>query len=138
MLSFETLGFNVMTPALLMSRFRGMPKEMNSDANFLTEAIELRSNSITSILAEGISLRNASFTSLPALTFLTAMTTWTPRNARTRAVSRPMPLVAPVTMAVRPVPSIPPVTSSAVELLENPDGLFQPNIHSIFTFPNRN
>lgn len=37
----------------------------------------------------------------------------------------------PVTMEVRPVASIPWVTSSAVELAENPEGPFLPNIHII-------
>jgi len=71
------------------------PDESKSAANFLTDAIELRSNSITSILAEGISLRIVSLTFLPLSTFLTAITTWTPRDARTRVVSRPRPLDAP-------------------------------------------
>ena len=73
-----------------------MPREMNSDANFLTDANELRSNSMTATLAAGTSFTIASFTSLPALVFLTAMITRTPRNARTRAVSAPIPLDAPV------------------------------------------
>lgn len=35
----------------------------------------------------------------------------------------------PVTMATRPVPSTPFVTCSAVERAENPELLFNPNIH---------
>lgn len=73
----------------------GRPEELKSAANFLTDAIELRSNSMTSILAEGISLSIVSLTFLPLSTLLTAITTWTLRNARTRVVSRPRPLVAP-------------------------------------------
>lgn len=75
--------------------FNGRPEELYSDANFLTDAIELRSSSMTSMLAVGISLRIAVLTSLPASVFLTAMMTWTPRKARTRVVSRPRPLDAP-------------------------------------------
>ena len=76
--------------------FSGRPEELNSDANFLTDAIELRSNSIASTLAVGISLTIASLASLPATIFLTPIITWTPRNARTRVVSVPIPLEAPV------------------------------------------
>jgi hypothetical protein len=50
---------------------------------------------MASTLAEGISLTIASLTSLPAAIFLTPIITWTPRNARTRAVSVPIPLDAP-------------------------------------------
>ena len=42
-----------------------------------------------------ISLIIVSLTELPESTFLTAMTTWAPRSARTRAVSLPIPLEAP-------------------------------------------
>lgn len=54
---------------------------------------------MASIFAEGFSLTMASLTFLPASIFLTPIMTWTPRNARTRAVSEPMPLDAPVTSA---------------------------------------
>ncbi len=78
-----------------MSRFSGRPKDIYSEANFLTDVIELRSKCITSILAVGISLSIVSLTFLPASKFLTAIITWTPRKARTRAVSTPIPLDAP-------------------------------------------
>lgn len=78
-----------------MRRFRGRLEELYSDANFLTDAIELRSNSITSILAPGISFSIASLTLLPLSVFLTAIITCTPRKARTRVVSTPIPLDAP-------------------------------------------
>ena len=68
-----------------MRRFNGRLVELYSDPNFLTDAIELRSNSITSTLAVGISLTITPFTSLPAAIFLTPIMTWTPRNARTRS-----------------------------------------------------
>lgn len=75
--------------------FRGQPEELNSEANFLTDDNEVRSNSMASILAVGISLTIASFTSLPAAIFLTPIITWAPRSARTRVVSVPIPLDAP-------------------------------------------
>lgn len=78
-----------------MRIFKGRPEEMNSSANFLTDARELRSNSITSSLAVGIALSIVSLTFLPLSTFLTAITICTPRKARTRVVSVPIPLVAP-------------------------------------------
>ena len=75
--------------------FNGSPEEQNSAPNFLTDAKELRSNSITSTLASGVSLSIVSLTFRPVSIFLTAITTCTPRNARTRAVSDPIPLEAP-------------------------------------------
>lgn len=78
-----------------MRIFSGRPEELKSAANFLTDAIELRSNSIALIFAEGFSLIIVPWTSLVAAMFLTPITTWTPRNARTLAVSFPIPLDAP-------------------------------------------
>lgn len=75
--------------------FKGRPEEEKSDANFLTDANELRSNSTASTLADGISLIIASLTSSPADIFLIPITTFTPRRASTRAVSEPIPLDAP-------------------------------------------
>jgi len=77
--------------------FNGRPEDLKSDANLLTESIELRSNSRASTFAEGISLSIVSLTSLAAIIFLTPITTWTPRKASTRVVSVPIPLDAPVT-----------------------------------------
>lgn len=77
------------------SIFRGRPQVLNSKANFLTDSMELRSSSITSNFALELSLIIASLICLAALTSLIPITTWTPRNASTRAVSAPMPLVAP-------------------------------------------
>lgn len=81
-----------------MRRFKGRPEDEYSEANFLTDAIELTSNSITSILALGFSLSIASFTIAPRSVFLTAITTCTPRKERTRVVSLPIPLDAPEIM----------------------------------------
>lgn len=91
-LKIASTGHNIITYIRILS---GRPDELKSAANFLTDAIELRSNSITSIFAAGISLSIVSLTSIPVLTFLTAITTWTPRNARIRVVSKPRPLDAP-------------------------------------------
>lgn len=78
-----------------MRRLSGRPEDLKSDAKLFTDAKELRSSSMVSSLADGICFRIASLTSLPADVFLTAITTWTPRSARTRAVSVPRPLEAP-------------------------------------------
>lgn len=78
-----------------MRRFKGRFNDLYAAANFLTDTIELKSNSMASTFAVGLSFTIASLTSLPATMFLTAMITWTPRRARTRAVSVPMPLEAP-------------------------------------------
>ena len=69
---------------------------MNFNAKPLIDELELRSSSMASTLAFGISFLIASWTYLPAEIFLTAITTWTPRNARIRAVSAPIPLDAPI------------------------------------------
>jgi len=76
---------------MLSGRF----KEPKSEANFLTDANELRSNSSMSTLAVGIFLIISSLIVFPAAKFRIPITTWTPRNARTLAVSAPMPLDAP-------------------------------------------
>lgn len=78
-----------------MRIFKGRPKEMNSAAKLLTDSKELRSNSMTSTLAVGISSSIVSLTFLPLSVLRTAITTCTPCNAKTRAVSLPIPLVAP-------------------------------------------
>lgn len=74
---------------------RGRLRESSSEANLLTESMELRSSSSTSTLAPGISAWTASLALKPAETLRTAITMRTPRSARTRAVSSPMPLDAP-------------------------------------------
>lgn len=84
-----------------MRIFKGRPEELKSAAKFLTDAIELRSNSMASIFAVGISFVIVSLTTIPADIFLTPITTWTPRKARTRAVSVPIPLDAPIIAAAR-------------------------------------
>uniref|UniRef100_A0A0A9HKP8 Uncharacterized protein n=1 Tax=Arundo donax TaxID=35708 RepID=A0A0A9HKP8_ARUDO len=85
----------VITPALLIRMLRGRLRDSNSEANLLTEAMELRSSSSTSTFAPGILARMASLAASPAETLRTATTTCTPRSARTRSVSNPMPLDAP-------------------------------------------
>lgn len=80
---------------LYIRMFKGRSFEMYWDAKSLTDACELKSNSITSILAFGIFSQMLALTFWPSSTFLTGITTWTPRKARTRAVSKPIPLDAP-------------------------------------------
>lgn len=58
-----------------IKRFNGRPDDLKSEANFFTDANELRSNSMVSTLAEGISVTIASLTSFPAVIFRTAMMT---------------------------------------------------------------
>lgn len=83
-----------------ISIFSGRFKELNFDANFLIDAIELRSNSIASTLASGTCLTISCLTSFPVQRFLTAIMTWTPRNARTLDVSAPIPLEAPTIVMI--------------------------------------
>lgn len=78
-----------------INRFNDWPVELKSEANFLTDSMELRSNSIALTLAVGISVTIDSWTCFPAAIFLTPITTFAPRSARTRAVSRPIPLDPP-------------------------------------------
>lgn len=79
-----------------MRMFKGRPEEIYSEANLLTDASELRSISMTSIVALGASASICSLTLFPALTFLTPITMCTPRKARARAVSIPIPFDAPI------------------------------------------
>jgi len=88
-----------------MRMFRGRFRDSNSEANLLTDAMELRSSSSTSILATGILATMDSLTASPAATLRTGMTTCTPRSARTRAVSSPIPLDAPAQAARRLISS---------------------------------
>lgn len=79
-----------------MRMLSGRPLEVYSFAKFLTESSELTSSSMTSMVALGQPFIMVSLHLLAASTFLAAITTCTPRKARTRVVSRPMPLVGPV------------------------------------------
>ena len=94
-----------MIPALLtrMSIWLWL-SEMVSAASRI-EACDPRSRDTTSREASGLpdsidSLAVAALSRLRA-----AITTWAPAPARARAVSRPRPLLAPVTTAMRPVKS---------------------------------
>lgn len=75
--------------------FRGRFRALKFSANLLTDDIELRSRSSISIFAAGTCLAISSLTRAPADEFLTPITTCTPRIARTRHVSAPIPLEAP-------------------------------------------
>lgn len=74
----------------------GKSRDLKSSANFRTDANELTSNSRTSKGADGVSFNISSFTASPFLMFRTAMMICPPRFANTRAVSFPIPAVAPV------------------------------------------
>lgn len=58
-----------------MRIFSGRFRLLKSEANFLTEAIDVRSNSMTSTCAVGISFTIASLTLAPVDKFRTAITT---------------------------------------------------------------
>jgi hypothetical protein len=74
----------------------GKSRELKSSANFRTDANELTSNSRTSKGADGVSFNISSFTASPFWMFRTPMMICPPRFANTRAVSFPIPAVAPV------------------------------------------
>lgn len=75
MLGHHAMSLSRIINGAYMSIFSGRPEDVNSEANFLTEAIELRSSSIASTFADGISLLIFSFTSLAAAIFLTPIMT---------------------------------------------------------------
>lgn len=66
---------NIYKHATYTRTFRGRPKELNFDANFLTDVTELRSNSIASTFAFGTSLMIASLVLCPTAMFLTPIIT---------------------------------------------------------------
>jgi len=76
--------------------FNERPYELNFEAKFRIDVIELRSSSMTSTLAVGTSLSIASLTVFAPIISITPIITWTSRKARTRAVSAPRPLDAHV------------------------------------------
>lgn len=78
-----------------MRMLRGRHMVIYLFAKFLTDSSELTSSSITSMVALGQPINMVSLHFVAASTFLAAIITCTPRKARTRAVSRPMPVVGP-------------------------------------------
>ena len=75
--------------------FKGVPIDMKLLQKSCTDCRELTSICITWSLASFIFVWINLFAFSPASTFLTAITTCTPRKANTRVVSRPIPLDAP-------------------------------------------
>ena len=75
--------------------FKGVPIDTKLLQKSRTDCRELTSTRITWSLASLISIWINLFAFSPASTFLTAITTCTPRKANTRVVSRPIPLDAP-------------------------------------------
>uniref|UniRef100_A0A7C8Z1H3 Uncharacterized protein n=1 Tax=Opuntia streptacantha TaxID=393608 RepID=A0A7C8Z1H3_OPUST len=92
-------------PALFINTCRGPDREFHASANRATESKDRRSSSITSMLRgrpfPDQSVCHFWINSYAALGFLTAMTTCAPDSANCLAISRPIPLVEPVTMQVR-------------------------------------
>lgn len=78
-----------------MRMFNGRSNALKLSAKVLTDDKELRSRAKTSTLAVGTSFIINSFTCSPVDKFLTPITTWMPRSARTLLVSAPIPLEAP-------------------------------------------
>ena len=101
-----------------MRRWSGRPSARNLSAKARTDASELRSSGSTRTSAPGHSATMRARTSSAALALRAGITTRAPRFASTRAVSAPIPDVAPVMMAV--VAPRSGVTSSAVDLDPNP------------------
>src|SRR5262249_15369528 len=72
-------------------------------ANASTDARLARSSSASSTSARGAACSTACNAACPFCRLRQAITTWAPRCASSRAVLRPRPLLAPVTIAVRPL-----------------------------------
>ncbi len=90
----------IITPALLMSRSTGCPAQSRAKAR--TESRLARSSGRTSFSAEAGRVPAAA---APLASSRTARITRAPCPASALAVSRPMPLLAPVTMTVWPARS---------------------------------
>ena len=101
-----------MIPALLIRRSRRECLARNALVKRCTDSRSERSSSITSTSAPGWALRISSALGLAFSRFRQAITTVAPLAARMRAVSKPIPLLDPVTTAMRPVWS---PSSSAVQ-----------------------
>lgn len=110
-----------------MRRLSGRWSDWNRETKALTEARELRSRVRAVMTALGNSDLIFAQVSYPAFMFLAERIRRVPRIASTRAVSNPMPEVAPVTMAViESRLEIPQVTCSAVDLDPYPLGPAMP------------
>lgn len=109
-----------------MRMLSGRWRDSKSATNRRTEESELRSRCMTMISASGNSERIRDFVSSAVLTLRAGSISLAPRLARTRAVSAPIPDVAPVMMAVRDRRSELRVTWSAVDLEPKPLGPPEP------------
>lgn len=78
-----------------MRRLRGKSRDSNSETKFRTEVRELRSSDMTKISDSGHSDTIRALASSAALRLLAGRTSLAPRLAKTRAVSAPIPDVAP-------------------------------------------
>lgn len=78
-----------------MRRLRGKRRVSNSETNRLTEARELRSSDMTTISESGFSDTMRALASSAAFKLLAGNISLAPRFANTRAVSAPIPDVAP-------------------------------------------
>lgn len=80
---------------IYMRRLRGKSRDSNSATKLRTEVRELRSRLMTMIFESGNSDTIRALASSAALRFRAGSTSVTPRLASTRAVSAPIPDVAP-------------------------------------------
>lgn len=94
-----------MTPALFTSTSRRGWSRRNRSAKARTEPRFATSSSATSTRDPALADRIRAAAASPFSRFLHASTTWPPREASARAASKPMPLLAPVTMKIRPARS---------------------------------
>ena len=120
---------SAMMPALLTRICRGSCQLL---AKLLIDAWSLRSRPATRTFRCPAAARISAATACPASGLRTASVTTAPASASARAVSTPMPDVAPVTMACLPIRSTPLRTWSAVEL--KPNGVLIFSIGTLFHF----
>lgn len=92
----------VQTPALFTRMSRRSWAAWNFRTNSRIESLLARSSARTSTFTWGARVRMSAAAASPFCTSRAAMTTVAPRSARPRAVSLPMPVLPPVTMATFP------------------------------------
>ena len=89
-------------PALLTSPCRGSPRERNASAAARTDAGSARSRGRNSTLSFPVARRISSTTGAVRASERPARNSWPPRRASSPAVTRPIPVLAPVTMYTFP------------------------------------
>src|SRR5262252_1446033 len=90
------------TPALLISTCSGSPRARNSAAQLRTEARSARSRGRNAIASFPVAAAISATAARPFSAERQATKTLPPRRARSSAVARPIPVLAPVIRNVRP------------------------------------